>query len=163
MIKIRILITLSIDGFYVPQKSQKLFGFGALQYKSFCRNADAVLTNKSEYKNLREIELDYGIPVYIMQNGYSVLYENDDESQSITIDELENKGKKNIVIIGSDRKLAGGLVNKVCVDEIGLYLFPLILGKGKRIFPALPEYSLWKVKSRQLYDSGITALHYVRK
>lgn len=163
MIKIRILITLSIDGFYVPPKLQKLFGFDALQYKSFCRDADAVLTDKSEYKNLRVIELDYGLPVYVMQNGYSVLYENNNESRSITIDELENKGKKNIVIIGTNRKLVGFLVNKACVDEIGIYLFPLILGKGKRIFPALPEYSLWKVKSRQLYDSGITALHYVRK
>lgn len=163
MIKIKILIALSIDGFYVPQKSQKLFGFDALQYKSFCRGADAVLANKSENKELREIELDYGIPVYVMQNGYSVLHENDDESRSITIDELENRGKKNIVIIGANRKLIGFLVNKACVDEIGIYLFPLILGKGKRIFPALPEYSLWKVKSRQLYDSGITALHYVRK
>ncbi len=163
MIKIRNLITLSIDGFYVPPKLQKLFGFDALQYKSFCRDADAVLTNKSEYKKLREIELDCGIPVYVMQKGCSVLYENNDESRRVTIDELENKGKKNIVIIGNSRELSSVLLNKACTDEIGIYLFPLILGKGKRILSALSGYSRWKVKSRQLYDSGITVLHYIRE
>lgn len=163
MIKIRILITLSIDGFYVPPKLQKLFEFNALQYKSLCRDADAVLTDKSEYKNLRVIEMDCGLPVYVMQKGCSVLYENNDESRSVTIDELENKGKKNIVITGNSRELAGVLLNKACTDEIGIYLFPIILRKGKRVLSALSGYSRWKVKSRQLYDSGITALHYVRE
>lgn len=163
MIKIRILITLSIDGFYVPPKLQKLFEFNALQYKSLCRDADAVLTDKSEYKNLRVMEMDCGLPVYVMQKGCSVLYENNDESRSVTIDELENKGKKNIVITGNSRELAGVLLNKACTDEIGIYLFPIILRKGKRVLSALSGYSRWKVKSRQLYDSGITALHYVRE
>lgn len=163
MIKIRILITLSIDGFYVPPKLQKLFEFNALQYKSFCRDADAVLTDKSEYKNLRVIEMDCGLPVYVMQKGCSVLYENNDESRSVTIDELENKGKKNIVITGNSRELASVLLNKACTDEIGIYLFPIILRKGKRVLSDLSGYSRWKVKSRQLYDSGITALHYVRE
>lgn len=163
MIKIRILITLSIDGFYVPPRLQKLFEFNALQYKSFYRDADAVLTDKSEYKNLRVIEMDCGLPVYVMQKGCSVLYENNDESRSVTIDELENKGKKNIVITGNSQELASVLLNKAYTDEIGIYLFPIILRKGKRVLSALSGYSRWKVKSRQLYDSGITALHYVRE
>ena len=73
MSKIRILTTLSIDGFYVPQKWQKPFGFGASQYKNFCQDADAVLINKDEYKNLREIELDCGKPVYAIQKDRSLM------------------------------------------------------------------------------------------
>lgn len=164
MSKIRILTTLSIDGFYVPQKWQKSFGFGASQYKNLCQDADAVLINKDEYKNLREIELDCGKPVYAIQKDRSLmLYGNAGESRSLTIEELENEGKKTMVVIGNNRELINVLVNKGNINEICIYLFPLLLGKGKRVFPASPEYSLWKIKSRQLYDSGITTLHYIRE
>lgn len=161
MNKIRILATSSIDGFYVPQKLQRSFDFEASQYEHFCRDADAILTENSEYKNLREIELDCGIPVYAIQKDYSLV--KDAESRSLTIDQLQDKEKETIVVVGDNRGLVSVLLNKDCVDEIVIYLFPLILGKGKRAFSALPEYSIWKVKSRQLYDVGITALHYIRK
>lgn len=161
MNRIRILATLSIDGFYVPQKWQRSFGFDASQYEHFCRDADAVLTDKSEYKNLWEIELDCGIPVYAIQKDCSLV--KNGESRSLTIDQLENENKKTIVVIGNNRKLTSVLLNKYRVDEIVIYQFPFLLGKGKRPFPALPEHSVWKVKSRQLYDTGITALSYIRK
>lgn len=85
------------------------------------------------------------------------------ESRSLTIDQLDNEDKKTIVVVGNNRELTSILLNKSCVDEIVIYQFPLLLGKGKRPFPALPEHSVWKVKSRQLYDTGITALLYIRE
>lgn len=161
MNRIRILATLSIDGFYVSQKWQRSFGFDASQYEHFCRDANVVLTDKSEYKNWREIELDCGIPVYAIQKD--CLLVKNGESRSLTIDQLDNEDKKTIVVVGNNRELTSILLNKSCVDEIVIYQFPLLLGKGKRPFPALPEHSVWKVKSRQLYDTGITALLYIRE
>ena len=161
MNKIRILAILSIDGFFVPQKWQRSFGFDASQYEHFCRDADAVLTDKSEYKNLREIELNCGIPVYAIQKDCSLV--RNGESRSLIIDQLENEDKKTIVVVGNNRRLTSALLNKACANEIVICLFPLILGKGKRPFPALPEHLVWKVKNRQLYDIGITALFYIRK
>lgn len=164
MSKIRILTPLSIDGFYVPQRLQKLFGFGVSQYENLCQDADAVLINKDEYKNLREIEMDCGKPVYAIQKDRSlVLHGGAGENRVMTIEELENKDNKTIVIIGNNRDQTNILLQKNGESEIWVYLFPIVLGKGKRIFPALPEYSLWKVKSRQLYDSGITVICYNRK
>lgn len=164
MNKITILITMSIDGLCVPQKIQKLFGFNISQFEEACRNVDAIVTNKSEYKNLREIELDCGKPVYVLRkDGSLVLPDSTTENKPSTIEELQDEGKKNIAIIGNNRELLNILLNKDRVDEIVIYQFPLLLGKGKRPFPALPEHSLWKVKSRQLYDTGITALLYIRK
>lgn len=161
MNKITILTAMSIDGFYVPQKIQKLFGFNTSQYEEVCRDMDAVLTNQSEYKNVREIELDCGKPVYVIRKDRSiVLPGSTTENRLLTIGELHNEGKKNIVIIGNNSELVNILLNKACVDEIVTCLFPVILGKGKRAFSALPGYSVWKVKSRQLYDAGITAIQY---
>ena len=158
MSKIRIVTTLSIDGFCVPQKLQELFGFNASQYENLCLDADAVLINKDEYMNLREIELDCGMPLYVIQKDCSLM--SDDESRRLTIGDLESEGKKNIVIIGNKPTLIYSLLNNDQLDEISICQFPVILGKGKRIFPALLEYSLWKVKSRQLFDSCITIIHY---
>lgn len=164
MNKITILITMSMDGLNVPQKVQKLFNFNTSQYEEVCRNADVVLTNQSEYKNLREIELDCGKPVYVIRKDRSiVLPGSTTENRLLTIEELHNEGKKNIVIIGNNRELVNILLNKASVDEIYTYLFPVILGKGKRTFSALPQYSMWKVKSRVLYDTAITVLHYIRQ
>lgn len=161
MNKIRILVTLSIDGFYVPQKWQRSLGFDASQYEHFCHDADAVLTGKREYKKLREIELNCGVPVYAIQKDGSLI--RADESRSLAIDLLENEDKKTIMIISNNRKQVSILLKKCPVNEIVICLFPFILGKGKRAFLTLREYSLWKVKSRQVYDTGITVLFYIRK
>lgn len=164
MRKIRILAAMSMDGFYVSLKeSQRLYNFNIQEYAEFCQEADAVLTTVSEYKKIREIELTHGKPVYISLQDTSLTLEKETTGNSLlTIEELQKDGKENIFIMGNCRKLINSLLNKNRVDEIYTILFPVILGKGKRIFSALP-FSLWKVKSRQLLDSGINIIQYNKK
>lgn len=153
-----------MDSFYVSLKeSQRLYNFNIPEYAEFCQEADAVLTTVSEYKKIREIELTHGKPVYMIKQNTSLTLEKETTGNNpLTIEELQNDGKENILIIGNCRNLINSLLNKNQVDEIDIVLFPVILGKGKRIFSALP-FSLWKVKSRQLSDLGITAIQYNKK
>lgn len=164
MRKIRILAAMSMDGFYIPLKeSQRLCNFDVSEYAEFCREADAVLTTVTEYKKMREIELTHGKPVYMIKEDTSLALEKETTGNNpLTIEELQKSGKENILITGNCRNLISSLLNKNRVDEINTILFPVILGRGKRIFSTLP-LSLWKVKSRQLSDLGITAIQYNKK
>lgn len=71
---IRILATLSIDGFYVPLKLQQQYNFDSSEYENCYRSADVILTNISGLKDLREIELKLGNPAYKIQKDMHAVY-----------------------------------------------------------------------------------------
>lgn len=163
MRKIRILITTSIDGLHVPLKLQQLCNFNISACEELFRDIGAVVTTPGEYKTLWEIEFDHGKPVYICKKDTSLVWKNGTtENKSLSIQDLQKQGKDTILILGNNRALITSLLNDNRINEIILCIFPVILGKGKRTFSALPE-SLWKVKSRQLLDCGTTAIHYYKK
>lgn len=63
-------------------------------------------------------------------------------------------------VVGSVRRLEaapGGTL----VDELHLLLYPLILGGGKRLFPA-NVHTAFALKDATPYPSGVVGLHYVR-
>lgn len=162
MRKIRILAALSMDGFYVPLKLQQQYNF-IPEYKDFYKNADIILTNIGGLKDLQAIELDFGKPAYKIEKDMSLASTcNPLEKKPLSIEELRNGNNGVTLITGDNRKLINSLFLKGWVDEIDICLFPVLLFKGKRLFPALPEYSAWNVKRHQLYDSGITAIHYYK-
>ena len=161
MRKIRILAAMSIDGLHVPLKIQQLCNFHITACEDLYRDTGTVLTTAGQYKAFREIELNYGKPVYICKKDTSLVCKDGiTGNKPLTIQELEKQGGDAILILGNSRELITTLLNNNRVDEIILCIFPVILGKGKRIFPALPDYSLWKIKKRQLHDSGMTVIHF---
>ena len=73
---------------------------------------------------------------------------------------LKAEPGKNILTDGSSQ-LIHALFAHDLVDELHLLLYPLALGKGKRVLPAegLTRFSL---KSATPYPTGVVGLHYAR-
>ena len=73
---------------------------------------------------------------------------------------LKAEAGKNILTDGSSQ-LIHALFAHDLVDELHLLLYPLALGKGKRVLPAegLTKFSL---KSATPYPTGVVGLHYAR-
>ena len=73
---------------------------------------------------------------------------------------LKAEPGKNILTDGSSQ-LIHALFTHDLVDELHLLLYPLALGKGKRVLPeeGLTKFSL---KSATPYPTGVVGLHYAR-
>lgn len=58
--------------------------------------------------------------------------------------------------------LLHGLLAADLVDEMQLIVFPLVLGRGKRLFAADGAPGAWTVRGQTLGDSGVAVNRYVR-
>jgi dihydrofolate reductase len=67
---------------------------------------------------------------------------------------------KNILTDGS-HQLVHTLLEHDLVDELHVLLYPLILGGGKKLFPA-GVHTTFALKSAHPYPSGVVGLHYQR-
>jgi dihydrofolate reductase len=74
---------------------------------------------------------------------------------------LKAKPGKNILTDGSSQ-LVHALFREDLVDELHLLLYPLMLGRGKRLMPD-DVYATFKLTSATPYASGVLGLHYERE
>ena len=74
---------------------------------------------------------------------------------------LKSEPGKNILTDGSSQ-LVHALLAHDLVDELHLFLYPLILGGGKRVLPA-GVHATFNLTSATSYPSGVVGLHYVRQ
>ena len=74
---------------------------------------------------------------------------------------LKSELGKNILTDGSSQ-LVHALLAHDLVDELHLFLYPLILGGGKRVLPA-GVHATFSLTSATSYPSGVMGLHYVRQ
>lgn len=73
---------------------------------------------------------------------------------------LKAQSGKNILIDGSS-VLVHTLAEHDLIDEYSLWVYPLVLGKGKKLFPDGLSVPLRLLESRPL-PSGVVLMHYVR-
>ena len=57
--------------------------------------------------------------------------------------------------------LAGSLLNMGLIDELKLYMFPIILGSGKAVIPPLHDNINLQLSRSQVFTSGVVMLHYL--
>ena len=74
---------------------------------------------------------------------------------------LKAERGKNIITDGSSQ-LVHALLQHDLVDELFLHVYPIALGKGKRVFPDRVDTKL-KLKSATPYPTGVVGLHYIRE
>ena len=67
----------------------------------------------------------------------------------------------NILTDGSSQ-LVHALIANDLVDELHLLVYPISLGKGKRVLPN-GVHTTFALKSAKPYPTGVVGLHYVRK
>jgi dihydrofolate reductase len=73
---------------------------------------------------------------------------------------LKNQPGKNILVDGSS-VLIHTLVEHDLVDEFSLHVYPLVLGRGKRLFPEKGRINL-KLVASQALPTGVVFQQYVR-
>jgi dihydrofolate reductase len=74
---------------------------------------------------------------------------------------LKAQAGKNIMTDGSSQLVHALLANDL-VDELHLLVYPIVLGKGKRVF-AEGVSTTFSLKSATPYPSGVVGLHYGRQ
>jgi dihydrofolate reductase len=75
---------------------------------------------------------------------------------------LKAQPGKNIITDGSSQLVHTLLANDL-VDELHLLLYPLTVGKGKRLFPEGGGHAKFTVKETAPYPTGVVGVHYVRE
>ena len=82
---------------------------------------------------------------------------------SNVVEEIRNlkaQSGKNILLDGSS-VLVKTLAENDLVDEYSMWVYPVVLGNGKKLFPAGMSATLSLVESRPL-PSGVVLMHYAR-
>ena len=74
---------------------------------------------------------------------------------------IKSEPGKNIMTDGSSQ-LVHELLAQSLVDEVHLLVYPLVLGKGKRVMPN-GVHSKFRLKSATPYPSGVVGLHYIKE
>ena len=88
-------------------------------------------------------------------NSHAVATTGGDEAITAAIDELKQQDGPLLQVHGSWRLvqtlLAGGLV-----DELRLFVFPIVVGQGKRLFPEAPAPGEWELAVTEATPGGAT-------
>lgn len=75
------------------------------------------------------------------------------------IAKIKSQHDKDILIYGS-ADLTNSLIKLGLVDELKLWIHPVIVGTGKRFFPEGLDTSTWKLASTTAFSSGAIILDY---
>lgn len=75
---------------------------------------------------------------------------------------LKAKAGGTILTDGSSQ-LVHALIENDLVDELYLHVFPLALGRGKRVFPASGIDRRFALATARPYPTGVVGLHYTRR
>jgi len=78
------------------------------------------------------------------------------------IEDIKKSNNKNLLVVGSSN-LVHTLLAHNLIDELHLYMAPVILGKGKRLFDDTSKASAFKVVRSVISETGMSLIHYVRE
>jgi len=73
---------------------------------------------------------------------------------------LKQKPGKDIVIYGSGR-VVKSLMGKNLIDDYRIFVYPIILGNGKRMFGKFDQRLNLKLVDTRKFKSGLVLLHYI--
>lgn len=75
------------------------------------------------------------------------------------IEQLKEQPGRNIVFFGGART-ANFLFSYGLIDELQLFIYPVLLGKGTRFFQGGYDHQRWLLRESQGYDSGVVRMVY---
>lgn len=75
------------------------------------------------------------------------------------INKIKKQDGKNILIFGSPRA-SNSLLNEGLIDDIWLFVNPILLGKGMPLFKGITEPNKLKLTESKTFSCGVIALHY---
>jgi dihydrofolate reductase len=168
MKKVILYIASSLDGFIARNDGDIswLYCDQDYGYKAFLKTIDAVVMGRKTYEQV----LTFGEYPYKGMLGYVVTSRKKLEgpakqvrlyngSLSVLVDEIKQKNKKDIWLIGGGQ-LVSGFLNAGLIDEIVLSIHPIILGKGIPLFPDIRHERSLKLLDSKKFTTGLLQIKY---
>ncbi|HTL07336.1 MAG TPA: dihydrofolate reductase family protein [Chitinophagaceae bacterium] len=81
------------------------------------------------------------------------------DSPATVVQQLKQRPGKNMIVYGSCQ-LAETLVQAGLVDEYQLWIHPIVLGGGKKLFTQLPYTSALQLLGTRQFSTGVVTLYY---
>jgi dihydrofolate reductase len=153
--------------FQFPSEEQDSFKFeelaaagalllGRVTYEGFAAAWPQMAEQTGEYGAMMN-----GYPKYVASTTLDTVEWNASLLKGEIVEEvagLKRQAGRDILVFGSGR-LVETLLRHNLVDEYRLLVFPLVLGRGRRLFPEGPVITLELVEAKS-FSSGVVALTY---
>lgn len=136
-------------------------------YSAFYESIDATIQGYTTYKQILDWGIDFpysGKENYVLTKKQD-LQDNSDvkfisENHTSFIKSLKEKKGKDIWLIG------GGIINTMLlnsnlIDEIYVFVMPIVLSGGIDLFGAIPNETQLVLSSSKNYNSGVVELRYL--
>jgi dihydrofolate reductase len=176
MKKVKLYIATSLDGYIarpdgsvdwlesLPNPNQLDYG-----YSQFLETIDTVVMGRKTYEEI----LGFGIPwpygncqtrVVTRNPGLEIRSENTGllgSDLKTSLEELRQQPGKDIWIVGGGI-LISHLLSHDLIDEIILFMMPIVLGEGIPLFPKGTKEGMLKLEKVVTYETGVVELRYFR-
>ena len=166
MRKIILFIAVSLDGFIAGEKGEVdwLFHDQDYGYKKFLDGIGVILMGFETYKKCLSFEeWPYkGKKCYVFTRKTGLPTDNNAEFINNPIEftkKLKRLKGKDIWLVGGE-KINSLLLNERLLDEIIIYIHPIILGRGIALAENLNKEIKLKLINCKRYDSGLVQLDY---
>jgi dihydrofolate reductase len=159
--------TFQFPGNHMLVKSDELFAsdsllLGRVTYEGFAAAWPTMKMEPMDYANKMNSIRKYVVSTTMKDakwNNSKMIKQNvAEEVQKLK----EEEGSGNILVYGS-RTLVNYLAQHDLVDEYWLMVFPIVVGKGKRLFADGTAVDALKLVEARTFDSGVVVLHYDSK
>lgn len=135
-------------------------------YSEFYDSIDTTIQGNNTYKQIISWGIDFpyvGKKNFVFTKNQNL--ENNENVEFIStnhiefIQDLKNRKGKDIWLIGGG-KINTLFLNEGLIDEIYLFVMPIILSDGIEVFETFPKETQLKLLHTKSYSSGVTELQY---
>jgi dihydrofolate reductase len=177
MKKIILYIACSLDGFIADEQG----GVDWLEslpnptgtdhgYTAFLEEIDTVVMGRKTYEKVLSMDVDWPYSLFktiVFSNSWQgkAMSPQTEITANLTRDSIQgirNQSNKDIWIVGGGMIVAR-LLAMNAIDEIRLFIAPVILGRGTPLFPEGTLASTWICADSVRFDSGIVQITYKRQ
>ena len=174
MSKIQLYIASSLDGFIarehgeldwldnLPNPDKSDYG-----YAKFYKEVSTVLMGRKTYKEILGFDVEYpykNCKSYVFSSNQTYQVETQNTFLVNCLDKnfirkIKKENQKNIWVVGGG-KLIASLVSLGAIDEMILFIAPIILGKGIRLLSECPLETKLELCETQFFSNGMVKLMY---
>ena len=163
MRKIILFIATSLDGFISGQNDEIdwLFHDQDYGYKAFYNSIDTVIMGRKTYDISLKLEKEpfKENKIIVFSKKKNVEYI---QTPIQFVKEIKKQKGKDIWLVGGS-EIVSILLNNNLIDEMRIFIHPLILGKGKELFKDIKNKIKLELVQTKHYDSGLVEVSYIVK
>lgn len=139
-------------------------------YLDFLKEVDLIVMGRKTYEKILSFDIDWpyiGYKTIVVSSNRHYKTKTSDtfllnDISSASIEKLRKESARNIWLVG------GGEINTQFlslqqIDEIRLFVAPVILGNGIKLFPNISNENGFECVSTQAFETGIVYLNYKKK